>query len=77
MEYIGKLEEGNESGTINVMKLRGRIVFSDGSKFIWLAHILPVGSTSNDLIKLENPSTLWLNFQRLVTISRVKTLSGR
>ena len=33
MEYIGKLEEGNESGTINVMKLRGRIVFSDGSKF--------------------------------------------
>lgn len=33
MEYIGKLGPGNQSGTINVMKLRGRIVFSDGYKF--------------------------------------------
>lgn len=33
MEYIGKLEPDHESGTINVMKLRGRIVFSDGRKF--------------------------------------------
>lgn len=33
MEYIGKLEPGNQEGVINVMKLRGRIVFSDGRKF--------------------------------------------
>lgn len=33
MEYIGKLDPEQESGTINVMKLRGRIVFSDGRKF--------------------------------------------
>lgn len=33
MEYIGKLEPENEGATINVMKLRGRIVFSDGHKF--------------------------------------------
>lgn len=32
-EYIGKLEPGNEEGMISVMKLRGRIVFSDGRKF--------------------------------------------
>lgn len=33
VEYIGKLEEENEEGTINVMKLRGRIILTDGRKF--------------------------------------------
>lgn len=33
LEYIGKLDEAEEEGTINVMKLRGRIVFTDGRKF--------------------------------------------
>lgn len=33
MEYFDRLDREGESGTINVMKLRGRIVFSDGRKF--------------------------------------------
>lgn len=33
IEYIGKLDSTNEEGMINVMKLRGRIVFTDGDKF--------------------------------------------
>lgn len=32
-EYFGRLEPGVEEGVVNVMKLRGRIVFSDGRKF--------------------------------------------
>lgn len=33
IEYIGRLNPAKKEGTINVMKLRGRIVFSDGDKF--------------------------------------------
>lgn len=33
VDYIDRLEEGNEEGTINVMKLRGRIILTDGRKF--------------------------------------------
>lgn len=33
LEYIGKLDETEEEGTVNVMKLRGRIVLTDGRKF--------------------------------------------
>lgn len=33
MEYIGKLQKGREEGRINVMKLRGRIVLTDGEQF--------------------------------------------
>lgn len=33
MEYIGKLDSLNDEGIISVMKLRGRIVFTDGKKF--------------------------------------------
>ncbi|MDH6357902.1 triple tyrosine motif-containing protein [Parabacteroides sp. PF5-9] len=33
VEYIGKLSEDQEEGKINVMKLRGRIVLTDGSQF--------------------------------------------
>lgn len=32
-EYIGKLDPANQEGMINVMKLRGRIVLTDGKKF--------------------------------------------
>ncbi len=33
MDFIDRLSPNHESGTINVMKLRGRIVFSDGKNF--------------------------------------------
>lgn len=33
LEYIGKLDSLNDESMINVMKLRGRIVFTDGKKF--------------------------------------------
>lgn len=33
LEYIGKLAPENKGGVINVMKLRGRLVLTDGEKF--------------------------------------------